>query len=387
MNIFGTSFDYEERIETLRKLMDERGLDCVLVHLWPNQYYISGFYQHLPWYPLCIDTSTESPLILFRDRKEAPVFLCGYLVYNSVREGTWIEDVRAFDRESNLGPLEYLAEVLKEKKVDTGNIGLEDECCNINTFKRLEEVLPKARFRDASEIFSLARAVKEPEEIELIRKAVEIGEAAMKVAMDIAKPGITEMEIQRAVDLEMKRLGAFREVETMCQSGSRTANYRAFASEWKKVEENDLVMVDLGCVYKGYGCDITRTWTVGTPTGEQKKIARDLYHVHEQILDFIKPGVKHREVSQFAHEEMARAGYTDDCHSFPHRRFSFHGLGLGPFHDPPDNHHPDVVLEAGMTMSVQPSIRHQAYTIRFEDDVIITPEGVDVMTKLPKELI
>jgi len=58
------------------------------------------------------------------------------------------------------------------------------------------------------------------------------------------------MEVQRAAEMEMKRLGALREVETMCQSGPRTANYRAFASEWKKIEENELVMVDLGASIK-----------------------------------------------------------------------------------------------------------------------------------------
>ncbi|MBT5369490.1 MAG: hypothetical protein HOL05_15770, partial [Nitrospinaceae bacterium] len=134
MNIFGTKFDYESRVERLRKEMDKRDLDCMLVHLWPNQYYVSGFYHHLPWYPLSLDSSTESPLIIFRDPAEPPIFLCGFLVYNAILEGSWLEDVRAFDKESNLGAMEYLAEVLAEKKVASGNIGLEDEICTISTF-------------------------------------------------------------------------------------------------------------------------------------------------------------------------------------------------------------------------------------------------------------
>ena len=52
MNIFGTSFNYKERLVKVRKLMGERDMDAILVHLWPNQYYISGMYQHLPWYPV-----------------------------------------------------------------------------------------------------------------------------------------------------------------------------------------------------------------------------------------------------------------------------------------------------------------------------------------------
>ncbi|MFC1492079.1 M24 family metallopeptidase [Nitrospinota bacterium] len=268
-----------------------------------------------------------------------------------------------------------------------GNIGLEDEICTISTFEKLKKALPKARFHHASEVFNLTRSIKEPEEIELIRKSVEIAESAMRVAMEAAKPGVPEMEVQREVEIEMRRQGAVREVETMCQSGIRTANYRAFASEWKKIGENELIMVDLGSIYKGYSSDITRTWAVGAATDEQKKIANDLYQVHGKLMDFIKPGVQHRDVGQFAIDEMEAMGYASDCHSFPHWRFSFHGLGLGPFHDPPDNHHPDTVLEAGMVVSVQPGARHKEYTIRFEDDLVVTPDGVDNMMTIPIELI
>jgi hypothetical protein len=52
MNIFNTSFNDESRLDKVRELMDERGIDTILVHLWPNQYYLSGMYQHLPWYPV-----------------------------------------------------------------------------------------------------------------------------------------------------------------------------------------------------------------------------------------------------------------------------------------------------------------------------------------------
>ncbi|MBT3432301.1 MAG: aminopeptidase P family protein [Nitrospinaceae bacterium] len=387
MNIFGTKFDYESRVERLRKEMDKRDLDCMLVHLWPNQYYVSGFYHHLPWYPLSLDSSTESPLIIFRDPAEPPIFLCGFLVYNAILEGSWLEDVRAFDKESNLGAMEYLAEVLAEKKVASGNIGLEDEICTISTFRKLEKALPKARFHHASDVFNITRSIKEPEEVELIRKAVKIAESAMRVAMDMAKPGVPEMDVQREIEIEMRRQGAVREVETMCQSGIRTANYRAFAAEWKKIGENELVMVDLGAIYKGYSSDITRTWPVGEATDEQKKIASDLYKVHAMMMDFIKPGVIHRDVAQFAIDEMEAMGYGSNCHTFPHWRFSFHGLGLGPFHDPPDNHHPDTVLEAGMVVSIQPGARHEKYTIRFEDDILVTPDGAETLMTIPIDLI
>ncbi|MFC1491981.1 M24 family metallopeptidase [Nitrospinota bacterium] len=385
MNIFGTSFDYEARLGKVRSLMEERDIDCVLVHKWPNQYYVSGHYQHLPWYP---HTSryAEAPLMVFRDRGEEPVFICSYLNFHGVEEGTWIKDMRIFDRGSSRSVHECIAEVLKEKGVEAGSIGIEEDCCTIGTFRKLQEFLPEAQFKDASEIFDLARMVKEPEEIELIKQSVSIGEAALEVARDVAKPGVTEMEVQRAAEMEMKRRGAVREVETMCKTGIRTINHRSFATEWKKIEENDLVMVDLGGIYKGYGCDLTRTWVVGKPTEEQRKIADDLCKVHEKVYGFMKPGLKYHEVMDFVRDELTRAGYQMNKLSIPWASFSLHGIGLGPFHDPPESYHQDLVLESGMTLSVMPSVRHENFRIGFEDDVVLTPDGVELMGKLPKEL-
>jgi Xaa-Pro dipeptidase len=386
-NIFDTNFNYKIRLAKVRKLMSKSDIDCMLLHKWPNQYYISGFYQHLPWYPDCHAPSTEAPLIIFREADIAPVFLCAYLTFNAVKEGSWIGDIRAYDRETHSGVHAYVAEVLKESGVDEGNIGIEEDCCTVSTFKKLQSFLPQAQFKDSSEILYRARAVKEPEEIQLIRESVSIAEDGMRTAMEEAKPGVTEMDVQKAAELEMKSKGAIREIESMCQSGVRTANFRAFGSAWKKIEKNDLVMVDLGCVYKGYGCDITRTWVVGESSEEHKKIARDLYTAHREILAYIKPGVKCYETADFARMLLAKAGYPTDNKSFPFQRFSLHGIGLGPFHELPDVEHRDVELEVGMTMAIQPSIRHRKYTIRFEDNAVLTPKGLDVMTKLPIELV
>ena len=311
MNIFSTSFDYQGRLERVRKRMDEQNIDAILVYLWPNQYYISGMYQHWPWYPLELAPPTETPLIIFRDRGKAPVFLCTWLTYNGLKEGTWIKDIRVVDKEP-LGKLswpEYTAEALRENGVDGGTIGIEEEICVVSTFKKLKSALPKAQFKAADEIFQHVRMIKEPEEIKLIKESVAIAEAGMKAGKEMAKAGVVEIEIQKTAEIEMKRRGAIRELETMVQSGIRTANYRAFGSNWKKIEENDLFMIDIGCIYKGYGSDITRTWVLGKPTAAQKKIAKDAADVHAKLLAAMKPGVTLREVVRVGETGMENAGY------------------------------------------------------------------------------
>ncbi len=355
MNIFGTTFNYQNRLARIRKLMEERHMDAILVHLWPNQYYLSGMYQHLPWYPVEPVPPTEAPLIVFREKGKDPVFLCLWLTSNGLKEGTWIQDVRVLDKEpfGKKSWYEYMAEVLKEKGVDEGTIGIEKDVCIVSTFEKLKSVLPKAQFKGADEIFQLARIVKEPEEINLIKESVAIAEAGLKAGMEAAKVGVLESEVQKAVEIELKRRGAIREVETMVQSGIRTLNHRAFGANWKKIEENDLVAIDVGCVYKGYGSDLTRTWVVGKATEAQKRIVDHLVKTHEKILALMKPGVTLREIAELGEGEMKKAGYLTDKAALPtpaqaYGYVTVHGIGLGPMHDPPHPADRDITLENGM---------------------------------------
>jgi len=392
MNIFSTSFDYQSRLKKVRKCMDQQGLDAILVHLWPNQYYLSGMYQHLPWYPVEVCEHTETPLIIFKDKE--PVFLITWLTGKGLKEGTWIKDVRIVDKEP-LGKLswsEYTVEVLKEKGVEGGTIGIEEDVCVLSTFRKLQAALPRAQFKRADEIFQMVRMIKEPEEIKLIKESVLIAELGLKAGMDAARVGVLESEIQKAAEIEMKRRGAIREVETMVQSGIRTANHRAFGSNWKRVEENDLVMIDIGCVYKGYGSDLTRTWVVGKPAEEQKKIAHDLAKIHEKILAVLKPGVTLGEIFDLGKREMKNLGYVTEKAAVPTGGsalggVTIHGIGLGPMHDPPHVEDRHIRLETGMTLAVAGGVRYSEFTIRFEDDVVVVPAGIEKINQLiPWEL-
>jgi Xaa-Pro aminopeptidase len=193
-------------------------------------------------------------------------------------------------------------------------------------------------------------------------------------------------EIQKAVEIDLKRRGAIREVETMVQSGIRTLNHRAFGANWKKIEANDLVTIDVGCIYKGYGSDLTRTWVVGTPTEAQKKIVDNLVKTHEKVLALMKPGVALREIADLGEREMKKAGYLTDKAALPTGSaglgyVTVHGIGMGPMHDPPHVEDRDIVLEPGMTLAVTGGLRHTTFTVRFEDDVVVVPGGVELISK------
>jgi Xaa-Pro aminopeptidase len=394
MNVFGTLFNYQARVDKVRKLIQDQKLDAILVHLWTNQYYLSGMYQPGPWYPIEVCDNTETPLVIFKDEKLEPVFFITYLTGLGLKEGTWIKDVRIIDKEPYGRKVwsEYLADLLKEKHIENGNIGIEEDVCAVSTFKKLRKALPRANFMAVDAMLEKARYIKEPEEIVIIRESVAIAEAGIKAGMDIARTGVLESEVQKAVEIEIKRRGGIKEIESMAQSGNRTANHRSLASYWKKIEENDLVTVDVGCVYKGYGSDLTRTWVVGKPSKSQLKIVDDLRQVREQIIPLIKPGTVIRDIYKTGDDMMAEAGYLTASSVWPtgetgHGHFSIHGIGLSPMHDPPRAYDRDLRLAAGVTLSLSCKARFADFTIRFEDDLLVTSAGSELLSSnLPWKL-
>ncbi len=385
MNIFGTQFDYKKRLLKLQKVMENQSLDCIVIHNWTNQYYYSGHYQHLPWYPVSHTHITESPLVLFREHD--PVFIAAFITMKAIREGTWISDVRVIDQGYAPTASAAVSSLMEERGLANGRIGYEEKCCTASTYHNLARALPNAQLVPAGDLLYQARAVKDEEEIQLIRKAVEIAESAVEVAKKTAQPGVTEMQVQLAMEIEMKRLGAFREVETMCQSGIRTANYRAFASDWKKIQKDELLTIDLGGLYKGYGCDIARTWVVGNPSDEYRKIAADLCEIHDKFMSFTKPGMSFAEVFDYIRGQMIDMGYPANKAVMPCQQFAIHGVGLGPFHDFPHPTHRETILEPGMVLSFQPSVRDETFSIRFEDNILIKEDSLEILSKTPRDLI
>jgi Xaa-Pro aminopeptidase len=388
MNIFGTTFDYQDRVSKVRKLMAEKGLDALLVNLWVNQYYLSGMYQHTPWYPIEVIDNTECPLIIFRESNKEPVFLITFLTGNGVKEGTWVKDVRFIDREpyGKKKWNEYLAEVLKEKGVDKGNIGFEENVVVFSTYSKLKAALPAATLKPASDVFAAVRLIKDPQEIELIRQSVKIAEAGLLAGIEVAKPGVIEYEVQKATEIAMRKLDGFREIETMFQSGKRTSVHRFFATNWKKIEENDLGNIDIGCTYKGYGSDICRTWCIGKPTAQQKKVAEDCVTARDAVVKMVKPGISMGELYEFGENLMKKAGYNTSYTYLPDNKVgwgyvTYHGIGLGPMHDPPHVYAKDIKVETNWTIAITCGVRFADSTIRFEDNYLVTSGGLELLSK------
>ncbi len=234
---------------------------------------------------------------------------------------------------------------------------------------------------DIGRLLLTMRARKADDEVANMKKAIEISEDALEATIAWAKPGMTEREIAEKLTSEMTERGsqgiAFMLVLTGEKSGLPHGN--TGDRVWG---EDEFLLIDFGAKYNDYPADITRTFCVGEPTDQMKAMYDAVYKANKAAREFAKPGVTCEEVDRVARQVIDDAGLGE---YFIHRLG--HGLGLS-VHELPNIVEGDkTVLEPGMVFTIEPGVYiPQVGGVRIEDNVVVTEDGIDVMTSYPREL-
>jgi Xaa-Pro aminopeptidase len=284
----------------------------------------------------------------------------------------WFDSVRLILESED--PLDVLQQVLSRFNLKGKKVALDNKSWT-QTALAFRRLLPETEFILASDIITPMRMIKEEAEIELMRKAGQIADIAFRKAMDKLKPGVTELDIANEIDYQFRLAGAeynsfITGVRFVGPERGREAT--AARSTAKKLEVEDSVTFDLGCVYEGYCSDFGRTAFVGEPPAEYVKI-------HDLVLEAQREGMKAMKAGQITAakaDKVARAVIEAEGYgpNFTHRLG--HGIGV-TVHEPPflDGVDP-TVLQANMTFTVEPSIRVPGrFGNRVEDVVLVTKEG------------
>jgi Xaa-Pro aminopeptidase len=262
-------------------------------------------------------------------------------------------------------------------------VGVEADFVSLNFLEKIKEVLPQVTFKPTTQIVESISIVKDNDEIAKIRKAVRIAEKALLDTMKFIKPGIKEKDIALELEYKMRKLGAENaSFETIVASGQRSSMPHGRASE-KKLRKGDFVTIDFGCLYQGYASDITRTYVLGKATEKQKNIYNIVLHAQKTACKAVKPGMACSRLDGVARDIIMKAGYGDNFG---------HGLGHGIgrlVHDRPNvSSLSNDILESGMLVTIEPGIYIPNWGgVRIEDDVLVTANGGQILSKLPKELI
>lgn len=144
-----------------------------------------------------------------------------------------------------------------------------------------------------------------------------------------------------------------------------------------------MILFDLGVIYDGYCSDITRTVAFGEVTEAQKEIYNTVRQANENAIAAVKPGVRAMDLDKIARDTITEAGYGE---YFTHRLG--HGLGISVHEFPSVTGTNDMELKEGMVFTIEPGVYKADVTgVRVEDDVVVTADGVEVLTKFTKELI
>ena len=231
------------------------------------------------------------------------------------------------------------------------------------------------------------RAVKTPEELAAIRRAVAIGDAAFAALPSLLRPGISERELAAFMRTHGAEDVAFPPIVA---GGPNGAMPHAIPGEQILVgrEAHDRALVpgepivlDFGAQVDGYSSDLTRTICIGQPGDRFREIHAIVLAAQRAAEAAIRPGMLGKEADAIARQVIMDAGYGE---AFGHGLG--HGVGLDVHELPGAGPRGELALEPGMTVTVEPGIYQPGWGgVRIEDLVVVTDSGIEVLTTASKE--
>ncbi|MED1472209.1 aminopeptidase P family protein [Bacillus salipaludis] len=231
------------------------------------------------------------------------------------------------------------------------------------------------------------RVYKTPEEIAEIKKAIEITNEGIKNLMSHAKAGMKEYQLEAYFDFTLKSEGVRDYAFPTIVASGKNGTILHYEKNNATVEDGSLVLLDLGAQYHFYNGDISYTFPVnGKFTEKQKTFYNIVLKALRETTALIKPGVPHAKLNEHTKkvlaEECIKVGLIKEESEIT--KYYYHGvshfLGLDT-HDVGD--YKDLILKPGMVLTVEPGlyIEEEEIGIRIEDDVLVTEDGCEVLSK------
>jgi Xaa-Pro aminopeptidase len=362
------------RRERLARLLPGEGLDAFLVTNPVNVTYLTGF-------------SGESSYLLL-----------GRQACQLVSDSRFTEQLAAECPGLPLHirpPAQTVGQAAAEVLGKLGHraIGFESTHLTVAEFETLSGLLPAASWKPLRDRIESLRAVKDPSEVAAIREAITIAERAFTVFQAFLRPEDSEKDLCDALETYVRRVGGKgTSFPSIVAVGDRAALPHAPPTD-RRIGEADFVLVDWGASGPFYKSDLTRVLATrknpafSVPTGRQPVTAKleAVYGVvlaaQAQAIRLIRPGVKGHDVDAAARGVIAAAGFGD---YFGHGLG--HGIGLQVHEAPSLRPNSDHVLQPGMVVTVEPGIYLPGQGgVRIEDDVLVTPDGCEVLTHVAKD--
>lgn len=358
------------KVQEIQHYLRTENIDAAFITTPDNVFYITGFHSN-PHERLL-------GVMIFKDAE--PFIICPLMEVPDVKAVGW--SFEAVGHEDTQDAWDVVMEAVRKRGDLPTTIAVEKSHLTVERFERMGQLLTDTAFVRLDEQLNSMRNIKNEDELTNLRKAAELADYAIAVGCKEIAEGKTELEILMAIEFEMKRKGVDKmSFDTMVLSGPKTASPHGTPGD-RKIQRGDFILFDLGVVYNGYCSDITRTVSFGEPTEKMREVYETVKNAEQAAIDKVRPGVKAFEIDRAARDVIDEAGYGE---YFTHR--IGHGLGISVHEFPSITGTNELELEEGMVFTIEPGIYHPDITgVRIEDDVVVTANGVEVLTKFPKEL-
>ena len=280
---------------------------------------------------------------------------------------------------------DQLGETLQRLSGELGlsRIGFEADHVTVAGRDRLAKHFPGVELEPTSGAVEALRGVKEPAELDAIRRAARLADEGVAHILRFVAPGRTERELAIELESYMRRAGAESvSFPSIVAAAERSALPHAHPTE-RVVEEGRFLLFDLGCVVDGYCSDLTRTVVVGKADARHREIYELVAAAQRAGLAALAAGRTGAEVDAAARSVIAGAGYGAEFgHSLGH------GVGLDIHEAPTLRATSTDVLEPGHVVTVEPGVYLPGWGgVRIEDLTVVTAEGYESLSQAPKELL
>ena len=387
------------------RLMAERGIDVLLAHTKANVSYIADYYYDEGWPDFLLEDG-ESYYAVFvgvpQERaKEGFIVGCfgeqGCLAWRD----PWIRDrrfwgarfqsdgarparppagsggeARAAPDRGN--PVDVLAEALLERGLGEACIGAEMRHIQALYLERLQALLPRASFVDAEPVLWQMRMRKSAEEVSRLRVAARAASRAAEAAFKNAYVGMSELDMERIVAKAIVDQGCRYE---WLEIGFGPKGALTVSPTSCQLQEGHIIRLDIGASYRGYISDISRVAAFGKVSARAEWAHGVILRANQALFRAVRPGARPGELRQLVMNIMNEEGLT------PLIPMAGHGLGRGA-HEPPfllEQEH--TILEPGMVITVEPTIRLPGVgSVNIEDVLLVTEDGAECLSTAPRGL-
>jgi Xaa-Pro dipeptidase len=361
---------FKKRLQKIQEALRANDLDGIALLPGTNLFYLTGVSFH----------STERTLIGLFPAEGLAQMVIPTLECPKIRDRAPFE-ITFHTWDDGEGPDNSFLAAMASMGRSDARVGVEALTMRFQEIELFRKHAPEMSLHSADKALAVARSIKDDAEIQQLRKAIEISENALAQTLATVRPGQTEREIANLVKREILAAGGEPSF-VLVQSGETTTQPHAEGGD-RRVSAREPLLIDWGGAYGGYSADITRTFVMGSDPDQR------LVEIHELVKaanlagrNACGPGVPAQEVDRATRKVIADGGYGE---FFIHR--TGHGLGLDVHEDPYIVEGNTTPLEAGNVFTIEPGVYVPGLGgVRVEDDVVITTDGVDCLTKFDRDL-